>query len=612
MSVLALVLALAAAFLVRAQSAFASTVAVSDASFVWGLDATASAGAYFGGCNFLSAGAAGDTGSSVVWTQSSPSPGYAARVGNVSVEKPDTAGTYGLASWATRCQGPDGGAVSTSTNTGSRVRIVGGSGTVDPSANTASVQWEGSFTSAFYGGMVYWTATDPKLTVNADGSGEVTATLGGYGADMNDASKWAALPATVVTLAELSGVEVTDSGFTVAPSYRGVEVSVPGGGAGQYRSGADWGSWPQSFVDFQQLTGESSYWYSSNLADADKVAAPLTVGWPALPSGSPGDPTGTPASPGTPTDAGPPTASGTPTAGGTPTASGSPTAPASGGPSGTPAGGSPSAQGCTLSDGVKGGSLVWGFKESFRSYVVSGGSANSITAGDGARVLDQDLAVAGKAASGTFLWPYASSSSYTGPAGFTVQYGGKVEFSYPAHLFDIVIEDPEVVVKGTSGTLYADVSLTVTENGKADTDARDHVALASLDLGDSGPAESADGITLVAHTAIQDTDAFTFDGSAFYQKGQALDDATVLLSGCTGTRTGGASAGGASGGSASGGSPTGSDTDGGVIPTVQYRPGALASTGAAIGLPLAASLAALAVGAALVGSVRLRVRRRRG
>ncbi|BBA97038.1 hypothetical protein RVR_2598 [Actinacidiphila reveromycinica] len=254
-------------------------VAVSDASFVWGLDATASAGAYFGGCNFLSAGAAGDTGSSVVWTQSSPSPGYAARVGNVSVEKPDTAGTYAEPTWATRCQGPDGGAVSTSTNTGSRVRIVGGSGTVDPSANTASIQWEGSFTSAFYGGMVYWTATDPKLTVNADGSGEVTATLGGYGADMNDASKWAALPATVVTLAELSGAEVTDSGFTVAPSYRGVEVSVPGGGAGQYRSGADWGSWPQSFVDFQQLTGESSYWYSSNLADADKVAAPLTVDW---------------------------------------------------------------------------------------------------------------------------------------------------------------------------------------------------------------------------------------------------------------------------------------------------------------------------------------------
>ncbi|MDR0366341.1 MAG: hypothetical protein LBH68_05895, partial [Bifidobacteriaceae bacterium] len=45
-------------------------------------------------------------------------------------------------------------------------------------------------------------------------------------------------------------------------------------------TGADWGSFPQDFVDFQMLTGQSSYWYSSGgAADAKKPAKELAVSW---------------------------------------------------------------------------------------------------------------------------------------------------------------------------------------------------------------------------------------------------------------------------------------------------------------------------------------------
>ncbi|MFE2545820.1 hypothetical protein, partial [Actinacidiphila glaucinigra] len=220
-----------------------------------------------------------------MWTQGDGF--YATRDGNVTVEKPDAAGVFGEPSWATKCQDPNGAAVSAgSTSSLSRNRVVfsKGTGTVDTAAHTASIHWTGSFTSVFYGGLTYWSATDPTLTVNADGTGTLTATASGYGADMNDPGKWVPLPATTITLAKLSNVEVGSSGFTVTPDYLGTSVSVPSGTTGQpTKSGSNqafWGSFPQDFVDFQQSTGQSSYWFTSGGArDAAKPATPLTLSY---------------------------------------------------------------------------------------------------------------------------------------------------------------------------------------------------------------------------------------------------------------------------------------------------------------------------------------------
>ena len=92
-----------------------------------------------------------------------------------------------------------------------------------------------------------------------------------------DTDLYVPLADTTVTIADLGSVDVTPTGFVSTPDYLGVSVTLPAGST-QAKSGDTWGAFPQSFVDFQQLTGQTSYWYSSGSGtDAGKVTTPLTV-----------------------------------------------------------------------------------------------------------------------------------------------------------------------------------------------------------------------------------------------------------------------------------------------------------------------------------------------
>jgi hypothetical protein len=157
--------------------------------------------------------------------------------------------------------------------------ISGGAGTVDTAAGTASVSWDGDVSVVFYGGLTYWTFSDPILTVAADGTGQLTGTASGYGTSMEDMTQWVPIAPEQIVLADLHGVTVDADGFSVTPDYLGVEVEAA---SAQSRTGASWGAFPQSYVDFQQKTGQTSYWYSSGgAADAKKVTQPLAVSWTA-------------------------------------------------------------------------------------------------------------------------------------------------------------------------------------------------------------------------------------------------------------------------------------------------------------------------------------------
>lgn len=260
---------------------------IEAAELRWGINVEATGGAYLGGCNFLSAGLAGDTGSARVWTEGDGL--YRGTDGAVRVERPDASGAYVEADWATRCLDADGAAVTSSSvlsSTRAEAVFTGGVGEVDLQAGTATVRWTGSVTSAFYGGMAYWSFTDPVLTVRSDGVGTLTASASGFGADMADLSHWARLPARQVTLATVSGVELTQAGLVVTPDYVGVDVVTPAGSAAQVAEDATnasyRGSFPQSFVDFHAETGLASYWYSSGSArDRAKPPAPLLVSFDA-------------------------------------------------------------------------------------------------------------------------------------------------------------------------------------------------------------------------------------------------------------------------------------------------------------------------------------------
>lgn len=258
---------------------------VTDAQLSWGLNEETGSGAFAGGCNFLSAGAVGDTGGSKVWTAEDPH--FATRAGDVTIMKPvaTSRGTELRAvSFAERCTDARGRPVSTSRLTGTGVRAVidGGTGRVDPRTGDARISWRGSVSVVFYGGMTYWWFSDPVLELRG-GKGTLTATAGGFGTDREDMTRWRRLTPTKLVLAELSGVSLRGAkGLTAQPAYLGEKVSVPSGAPAQLRAGEHWGSFPQSFVDFQEGTGQQSFWYSSGGArDGAKPASPLVVSYDA-------------------------------------------------------------------------------------------------------------------------------------------------------------------------------------------------------------------------------------------------------------------------------------------------------------------------------------------
>ncbi|MCU1405139.1 MAG: hypothetical protein JWQ43_1442, partial [Glaciihabitans sp.] len=152
-----------------------------------------------------------------------------------------------------------------------------GSGTKAADGSSV-INWTGSFSVVFYGGLTYWTVTDPTLTIDANGDGQLTGTASGYGTSMEDMTQWVKIAPQEIVLADIDGATVTDTGFTATPDY--LSVSVTTSSTAQSTTGTSWGSFPQSFVDFQQLTGQSSYWYSSGGSrDAAKPTSPLTVSY---------------------------------------------------------------------------------------------------------------------------------------------------------------------------------------------------------------------------------------------------------------------------------------------------------------------------------------------
>lgn len=263
--------------------AHAAEQTLDGVSLTWGLNAESGAAGFAPGtCNFLSAGVAGNTGSSRVWTKNDGF--YKSSEGNVSIIKDGPDGSTMTPTWATKCQTGDGSNVTTGTGANQKVSnnkvvLSNGTGKVDPQTGEATVSWTGSFTSVFYSGMTYWSATDPVLTVAADGSATLKATASGYQADMNDTSKWIPIPGEEITLANLSGVELTKDGFSATPAYLGVDAPAS---VSQVKTGDNWGSFPADFVEFQGKTGTQSYWYSSGgAADPRKPVTSLNVAWEA-------------------------------------------------------------------------------------------------------------------------------------------------------------------------------------------------------------------------------------------------------------------------------------------------------------------------------------------
>lgn len=314
---------------------------LTDAELRWAVSVQAGSESHLAGqCNFLVAGRPGtdgNTGGGRIWTDAD-SDLYHGRSGDVRVMRtvgrgPDAA--QRTATFGTRCTSPDGRQVSYAggRTTGAEVVLTGGTGTREADGSVR-IRWKGSFTVVFYGGLVYWWVTDPELRLDAAGNGALTGTLGGYGTDQQDMTRWEPLPSTRASLVTFTGrrLDPDSRGGHLVPDYCGVRVTT-GSRVPQLRedpTGSCWGSFPQSFVTFHQLVGEPEFWYSTGTRDEIKTPANVSVSFDAAESvgsadpGSSGGGTGSGGDDGTgaPPAAAPPATTAPPGSGGNGTGSG--------------------------------------------------------------------------------------------------------------------------------------------------------------------------------------------------------------------------------------------------------------------------------------------------
>ncbi|MFF3927644.1 HtaA domain-containing protein [Streptomyces hirsutus] len=252
------------------------------------------------------------------------------------------------------------------------------------------------------------------------------------------------------------------------------------------------------------------------------------------------------------------------------------------------------------------GTLGWGVKESFRSYVVGPVAKGKVTASAGATQASGNGAFTFTDASGTYDTDAGTlNASFEGAVNFKghEESGGK-------HGLDLTLTDLKATLDGGTGKLSADVD----SLGEKSED----VVLATLKTKSSALTAKDDVIT-VDDVAATLTEAGAKAFGDFYTAGTALDpvDLSVALSddadlpGGTGGTGGGTGGTGTSGGTGGTGGTTGGT--GGVIgsttgSTTGGLNGALASTGsdtpvAAVG---GAAAAAVAAGAAVVFALRRR------
>ncbi|MEU2470861.1 HtaA domain-containing protein [Streptomyces sp. NPDC012842] len=249
------------------------------------------------------------------------------------------------------------------------------------------------------------------------------------------------------------------------------------------------------------------------------------------------------------------------------------------------------------------GTLDWGVKESFRSYVTGPVANGRVETGGGAT-----------ASAAGYRFPDATGGFDADEQTLDAAFDGTVRFlghkEGDAYTLDLSLTGLEIRLEDGAGTLVADVSSKDRETRKVTT--RTDLAIADLKL-PAGELEAKDGVVMLSAVPATLTADGTEAFGGMYAKGTQLDALTVsvaldedaeLPAATAGSGTTGGS--GTTTGSGGTGSTTGATVGGGG--TVGGS-ASLASTGA--GLPAGALIAASGVVVAAGAGVVIAARRRR-
>ncbi|RBM15881.1 HtaA domain-containing protein [Streptomyces sp. PT12] len=234
---------------------------------------------------------------------------------------------------------------------------------------------------------------------------------------------------------------------------------------------------------------------------------------------------------------------------------------------------------------VHDGTLDWGVKESFRSYV-TGPIANG----------EVELTGGATEIADGYRFPGATGAYVAETPALDAEFDGAVRFTGHEGALDLSFSGLAVDIEGAEGALIADVSSKDRETGEVS--AYQDVVVAELDVPEGALTPDGDVITLEAVPA-----ALTADGAeafaGFYAEGEALDPVTVTVALTEDADL-----------PANPADPDGSgdDTPGGPAPQGGAAGGALAATGG--GSDTAALLGAAAALAAAGGAAIHLARRR--
>lgn len=179
------------------------------------------------------------------------------------------------------------------------------------------------------------------------------------------------------------------------------------------------------------------------------------------------------------------------------------------------AGGAPAiANASTMTGDVTGGTLDWGVKESFRSYVVSPVADGEIETSGGAE----------QNSDGSFR--FAGGTGSVGDGSAELAFTGTVRFTGHAGELELIISDPSVQIDGSTGTLTADVSSLSPEGELAEFPG---AVLGDLDISGVTLEPDADGMVAVSGVpaVLSDAGAPAFGG--FYDAGEALDPVSFTV-----------------------------------------------------------------------------------
>ncbi|MER5745693.1 HtaA domain-containing protein [Streptomyces sp. NPDC002225] len=167
------------------------------------------------------------------------------------------------------------------------------------------------------------------------------------------------------------------------------------------------------------------------------------------------------------------------------------------------------------------GTLEWGVKESFRTYLASPFSGGRITVRDGAVQAPDN---------GVFTFSGGRGSYDTTTHGTDTAFAGGVNFFAHGGVLDITISDVKLATTRTGGTITVDVT---TPEGT-----EDDVDFADLDLSSVKPGRGEGGTMVFADIPATLTKAGSEAFNGQYKEGDALDPATLSVKAVTPPTTG--------------------------------------------------------------------------